>query len=97
MNMHDMFKSLAFCIAAAIADATPISPWQPTSAPATLALFLHKKPTSPAAINPFRIAYWDSFISFMTRTMAGMVPAEPSVGAVTARRPAAFPSETAKA
>ncbi len=58
---------------------------------------LHRKPISPAAMSPLRMAVRDSFISFITRTIAGIVPAEPRVGAVTARRPAALPSEKARA
>ncbi len=83
---------------AAIEQATPTSPWQPTSAPEIEAFSLYRTPiaeavsrksTTPASVAPGRAA--------VVASTAGMIPAAPFVGAVTTRPPAAFSSFTASA
>src|SRR5512140_2068435 len=79
---------------AAMAQATPTSPWQPTSAPEMDALNLARFPINPAVANAWRILP-DVQLNVPCRYFktAGRIPLEPQVGAVTITPPEAFSSE----
>lgn len=81
---------------AAIAQAVPTSPWQPTSAPEIEALDFTIFPINPAVASALIIfsslILYCSWLIFKT---AGKIPQEPHVGAVTTSPPDAFCSETA--
>ena len=86
--------------AAAIEQATPTSPWQPTSAPEIEAFSLNRPPIAvggqqEVARCPLALAPTQSRGS--SAAPPGMTPAAPLVGAVTTRPPAAFSSFTAMA
>src|SRR5262252_9547399 len=76
-------------------EPTPTSAWQPPSAPDRVALCLHKYPIAAAARKPFRIFSFGALTSWRDFTTAGMIPAEPAVGAVTIMWPRAFSSPIA--
>ena len=85
--------------AAAIEQATPTSPWQPTSAPEMEAFLLKSPPITAEARKKRRQGSGlGSPINFAQyASTAGITPQAPLVGAVTTRPPAAFSSDTASA
>ena len=91
------FKGM-LAAAAAMAHATPTSPWQPTSAPEMEELVLATLPKSPAVASARRIRFsLKPFDVLRWYSTAGSTPQEPHVGAVTIRPPEAFSSDTASA
>ena len=87
--------------AAAIEQAEPTSPWQPTSAPEIDALRLEQHARSRLAVSrnstmPSSLGAGHEAAS-SSAAPPGMMPAAPLVGAVTTRPPPAFSSLTASA
>src|SRR5512140_3318131 len=81
-----------------MAQATPTSPWQPTSAPEMEALCFARFPINPAVASAYTTLLLEhASLPCRYFKTAGTIPHDPQVGAVTTIPPEAFSSETASA